>query len=256
MSNATHTSGRFIWHELITPEPKATAGFYGELLGWTTTEVDMGPMGKYTLFKANGVDVAGAIAPPPGKNIPPSWLGYCTALDVDAATKKAAALGAKIMMEPMDIPNIGRFSVFVDGQGAALAAFKSTEERAEQDRPALNTFCWDELLTSDPAAALKLYEGVFGYTHEDKDMGPMGTYHVLKRGDRQAAGVMKHPMQGSPSHWLHYVHVGDVDERTKKAAQLKGGVLVEPQDIPGIGRFSVVKDAQGAAFALFKGAPS
>ncbi|MFO0614692.1 MAG: VOC family protein [Polyangiaceae bacterium] len=253
MSNATTTSGRFIWHELITPEPKATVGFYGELLGWTSSEVDMGPMGKYTLFKSNGVDCAGAIAPPPGKNIPPSWLGYTTTPDVDAAAKKAASLGGKIMMEPSDIPGIGRFAVFVDAQGAALAPFKPKEERAEQERPAIGTFCWDELLTSDPKAALAFYEGVFGYTHEDKDMGPMGTYHVLKRGERQAAGIMKHPMASAPTHWLHYVLVGDVDERTKRAAQLKGSVVVEPQDIPGIGRFSVVKDAQGAAFALFKG---
>lgn len=254
MSNATHTSGRFLWHELITPDPKATVGFYGELLGWTATQVDMGPIGEYTLFKSNGTDVAGAIAPPPGKDIPPAWLGYCSTLDVDAAAKKAAALGGTVMMEPADIPNIGRFAVFVDGQGAAIAAFKAASERAESDRPELYTFCWDELLTSSPASALKLYEGVFGYTHEDKDMGPMGIYHVLKRGDRQAAGIMKHPMPETPSHWLHYVAVDDVDARTKRATQLKGALLVEPRDIPGIGRFSVVKDPKGAAFALFKGA--
>lgn len=254
MTNAKNTSGRFIWHELITPAPKVTAGFYGELFGWTTKDVDMGPIGTYTLFKSNGKDVAGAIAPPPGKDIPPSWLGYATTPDVDAAVKKAASLGATVMMQPEDIPGIGRFAVFVDGQGAAIAPFKPSDEAADDGaRPAVGEFCWDELMTQDPGAALKVYEGVFGYTHEDKDMGPMGTYHILKRGDRQAAGIMKLPMPGAPSHWLHYVHVADVDASTKKVGQLKGGVILEPRDIPGIGRFSVVKDREGAAFALFKG---
>ena len=49
MSKRPNTTGRFIWHELVTPEPKAALGFYGELLNWTTTEMDMGPMGTYTL---------------------------------------------------------------------------------------------------------------------------------------------------------------------------------------------------------------
>jgi predicted enzyme related to lactoylglutathione lyase len=83
----------------------------------------------------------------------------------------------------------------------------------------------------------------------------MGTYHVLKRGDRQTAGVMKAPMPGQPTAWLSYVAVDDVDAKAKRAQQLKGKQIVPPTDIPGIGRFSVVTDVQGAVFALFKASP-
>jgi predicted enzyme related to lactoylglutathione lyase len=212
-------------------------------------------MGKYTVLKSGDLDVGGIAAPPPGAKVPPSWLAYCSALDVDAAAAKATKLGGKVMAQPMDIPNVGRFAVVIDPQGAAIAPFKQAEERAElEGAPPVGSFCWDELITSDPAAALTFYREVFGFTADARDMGPMGTYHVLKRGERQAAGIMKSPMPGQPPAWLGYVAVNDVDERAKKAAQLKGKLIVPPSDIPGIGRFAVVADVQGAAIALFKGA--
>ncbi|HEY4117203.1 MAG TPA: VOC family protein [Byssovorax sp.] len=248
------TSGRFVWHELVTPEPKAALGFYGELLGWTSAEMDMGPAGSYTILKSNGVDVGGALVTPKGSNVPPSWLAYCSTDDVDAAAAKATKLGGKVMMPATDIPKVGRFAVVLDAQGAALAPFKPSEQRPEtNDKPADGTFCWDELLTSDPKAALAFYRDVYGWTSEDKDMGPMGTYHMLKRGDRQAAGIMKTQMPGQPSAWLSYVAVSDVDESAKRAERLKGKVIVPGRDIPGIGRFAVLADREGAVFAVFKG---
>lgn len=257
MSKAPNTSGRIVWHELVTPDPKTALGFYGELFGWTGSEMDMGPAGKYTILKSGGEDVGGAVAPPNGAKIPPSWLAYCTSLDVDAAAKKATALGGKVMSGPLDIPNVGRFAVIVDPQGAALAAFKQVEERPElQGTPPAGAFCWDELLTSDPKAALAFYRDVYGWGVEDKDMGPMGTYHLLKRGERMAAGIMKAPMPGQPPAWLSYVAVNDVDDRAKRAEQLKGKLVVPPSDIPGVGRFAVVADRQGATFGLFQGAPT
>jgi hypothetical protein len=217
----------------------------------------MGPMGTYTIFKSGGVDVGGAIATPKGAKVPPSWLSYCSVSDVDAALTTATKLGGKIMSPAVDVPNVGRFAVVIDAQGAALAPMKPTEQRAELEGPPPNgSFCWDELLTSDPASALAFYKGVYGFTSADKDMGPMGTYHVLNRGERMTAGIMKTQMQGQPSAWLSYIAVDDVDAKAKRAQALHGKLIVPAADIPGIGRFAVVTDAQGAAFALFKGSPS
>jgi len=256
MSKNSNSSGRIVWHELVTPDPKATLGFYGELLGWTSSEMDMGPAGKYTMFKSGGVDVGGAIAPPKGSNVPPSWLAYAAVADVDVATRVATERGGKIMAPPMDIPNVGRFAVVVDPQGGVLAPFKGTTDRPELDgAPPVGTFCWDELLTSDPKAAVAFYSAIYGFTVQERDMGPMGTYNILKRGDRQTAGIMKAPMPGQPTAWLSYVAVDDVDAKAKRAQQLKGKQIVPPTDIPGIGRFSVVTDVQGAVFALFKASP-
>lgn len=251
----SQTSGRIVWHELVTPDPKAAIGFYGELFGWTTTDMDMGPTGTYTIFKAGDRQVGGAIAPPPGKNVPPSWLAYCSVDDVDVALVKATKLGGSVMSPAMDIPNVGRFAVVLDPQGAALAPMTPARPDPEQEGPPpVGTFCWDELHTKDPAEAAKFYSAIYGYTVEENDMGPMGTYRVLKRGERRAGGIMKTRMAEQPSAWLHYVVVPDVDQGEKRAAGLGGKVIVPSMDIPGIGRFSVVTDRQGAAIALFKGA--
>jgi hypothetical protein len=84
-------------------------------------------------------------------------------------------------------------------------------------------------------------------------MGPAGTYHIQLRGERMAAGIMKSPIPGAPSVWLSYVAVANVDASAARAAKLGAKVMMEAADIPGIGRFAVIQDPQGAAIALFTG---
>lgn len=245
------TSGRFYWHELHVGDVEAAKGFYGELFGWKTRAMDM-PMGTYTLISANGKDIGG-IVKLDGKGAP-GWLAYCTAADVDAAAARAKKAGATVHVPPTDIPEVGRFAIVADAQGARIAPFKPAEESPDPDeRPGLGTFCWNELVTQDPEAAKLVYGETFGWTTEGKDMGPMGTYHVLKRGERQAGGIMKAMDPRAPSMWLGYVLVEDVDASFEKAKRSKAHGLVPPTDIPEIGRFAVITDPQGAAVALFKG---
>ena len=120
--------------------------------------------------------------------------------------------------------------------------------------PAVGTFCWSEQMSPDPAKAAKHYQALFGYAVEEKDMGPMGTYRVMKRGDRMTCGIMKNPKDGVPSSWLHYIAVADVDASTRNAKEIGAQVFMEPMDIPKIGRFSVLADPTGSVVALFKGA--
>jgi predicted enzyme related to lactoylglutathione lyase len=82
----------------------------------------------------------------------------------------------------------------------------------------------------------------------------MGTYRIPKSGERQRAGITKFP-PGAPPHpaWLEYIAVKDVDGSTRNARELGAKTLMEPTDIPNIGRFSVIADPTGAAIALFKG---
>ena len=66
-----------------------------------------------------------ASSPEMPAEVPDNWLVYFGAEDVDAQTRKAADLGATVVVEPADIPGTGRFAVLVDPQGAAFALFKS-----------------------------------------------------------------------------------------------------------------------------------
>jgi predicted enzyme related to lactoylglutathione lyase len=252
----TKNTGRFVWHELHTTDRTKAMAFYAQLFGWETKEVPMGPGEPYGLAFLGGKDQAGITKSMAPANVPPHWLPYMHVDNVDQAAAKVKELGGKVLMQPMDIPNVGRFAAVMDPQGAAFAVYTSSKAYPEEaERPPVGAFCWEELMTSDPVAAAKFYSSLFGYTVEEKDMGPMGTYRIMKRGDRQTAGIMKTPPNvPAPPHWLTYVHVTDVDKSARNAREIGAKVMMEPTDIPQIGRFSVIQDPTGAVISLFKGA--
>ncbi len=253
---STSTTGRFVWHELRTTDRATALKFYSTLMGWETKDVSMGPGEPYGLCLMNGKDMAGITKSKAPAHVPPHWLPYIAVDDVDKSVAKLQELGGKLLGPAMDIPNVGRFAPVADPQGAAFALHThATPYPDEPARPPVGAFCWEELMTSDPEAAAQFYSGLFGYTVESMDMGPMGTYRILKRGDRQAAGIMLLPSKVPHSHWLEYLAVGDVDASVRNAKEIGAKVLVEPADIPKIGRFSVLSDPTGAAIAVFKGNP-
>lgn len=119
-------------------------------------------------------------------------------------------------------------------------------------------FSWSELMTSDPEAALGFYQKLFGWTTQTMPM-PEGTYHVVKAGDTSIGGIMKMPPEaaagGMPPTWGCYVTVKDVDACAEQAKSLGGKVLHGPVDIPTVGRFAVIADAQGAWLNIITYAP-
>ena len=252
----TSSNGRFVWHELHTGDRPQAAKFYAQLFGWEIKEFPMGPGEPYSLCLLGGKDIAGITKLMAPAGVPPHWLPYLAVDDVDAFAAKVSQLGGKVMSPPMDIPDVGRFAVAMDPTGAAFALHKHAKPYPEEPaEPPVSGFCWEELLSVDPVASAKFYSSLFGYTVEEMDMGPMGTYRILKSGDRQRAGVMKVPPTAPQhSHWLTYVSVKDVDGSTRNAKEIGAKVLLEPQDIPKIGRFSILSDPTGAAICLFKGA--
>jgi predicted enzyme related to lactoylglutathione lyase len=114
--------GAFSWFELMTTDVEAAKSFYSQLLGWTTKDMPMGDM-NYTVTSVEGEDVGGIMPmPPDAGEMPPSWGIYITVNDVDATVSKAKELGGKILVEPRDIPEVGRFCVIQDPQGAWFSA--------------------------------------------------------------------------------------------------------------------------------------
>ena len=110
-------------------------------------------------------------------------------------------------------------------------------------------FSWSELMTSDPQAALSFYQQLFGWTLEKMPMA-QGDYHVVKTEGTSVGGIRKMPPEaaagGMPPSWCCYVTVKDVDECARQAKALGGRLLHGPADIPGVGRFAVIGDPQGA----------
>jgi predicted enzyme related to lactoylglutathione lyase len=111
--------GAFSWNELTTPDPKAAAEFYGKLFGWETEVLHLGHM-DYSLVKIAGRGIGGIMERKPGG--PNAWTPYVTVENIDGTVEQAQALGAKVCVPPTDIPNVGRFAILTDPQGALIAA--------------------------------------------------------------------------------------------------------------------------------------
>ena len=113
--------GAFSWFELTTSDTEAAKEFYTGLLGWEVREMPMQDM-TYTVIRVGGEDVAGIMGTPPGaENMPPQWSNYITVDNVDATAAKAKELGGSVLVEPRDIPEVGRFCVIRDPQGACFS---------------------------------------------------------------------------------------------------------------------------------------
>jgi len=247
--------GRFVWHDLMTNDRAASLGFYTELFGWKTRDVQMGGMGSYTFIDAGGRENGGVVAMDPGQGIPSHWLSYLTVDDVDDLVQRAGELGLEVKFPPTDIPEVGRFAVVADPTGAHFAPFKGLRPAPEDPEgvPPPGAFCWNELLTRDTAKAGEFYATLCGWSREEVDMGEMGSYTLFKQGEREVAGMMAMPPRAEgPCAWLLYVAVEDVDLAAKRIAELKGVVHVPPTDIPNVGRFAVGADPNGATFAVYR----
>jgi uncharacterized protein len=111
-------------------------------------------------------------------------------------------------------------------------------------------FSWCELMTTDLKGAETFYSKLFGWTMTD---GPVEgiEYRVVSAGGQAIGGLMSLPpdMQQMPPHWGTYVTVDDVDTTVKMVKELGGKVLMSPQDIPTVGRFTLIQDPQGGVIS-------
>ena len=113
--------GALGWNELMTTDVAAARQFYGALFGWETEDYEGGS--GYVMVKVSGEAVGGMMAAPPEcAGMPPAWGVYVTVADVDATARQVEARGGKLLRPPEDIPDIGRFCVLQDPQGATLCA--------------------------------------------------------------------------------------------------------------------------------------
>lgn len=121
----------------------------------------------------------------------------------------------------------------------------------------LGRFVWFELMTTDIAAATAFYGAVAGWSAADSGMPGMA-YTLVSANAVMVGGVMELPPgareAGGRPGWLGYIAATDVDAFAARVAAAGGTVHRGPGDIPGVGRFAVVADPQGAVFVLFKAA--
>ena len=248
--------GTFCWVELATTNGQAAKTFYTQLFGWDYVDNPVGPDMIYTMLKLNGKDV-GALYQMPSEmtaqGIPPNWLNYVSVKSADETAEKAKAAGATLLKDPFDVFTVGRMAVVKDPTGAVFALWQAGTHKGAGIYNVPNSFCWNELGTTDTQKAGEFYSNLFGWTRKVQNFGPM-EYTIFNNGDRGAGGMYKiTPEMGNiPPHWLTYFAVDDCDAKVKKATELGASVMKPAADIPGVGRFAILQDPQAAVFAIIK----
>jgi uncharacterized protein len=110
-------------------------------------------------------------------------------------------------------------------------------------------FVWFDLMTNNPAASPGFYPQVTGWGTTSWN-GP-NPYTMWTANGTPIGGVMSLSPRGSTPHWLSYISSPDTDQTVTVAVDLGARVLKAASDIPTVGRFAVLTDPQGAAFAVF-----
>jgi uncharacterized protein len=251
MSNAD-LRGRFIWHELLTTDTAAAAAFYAKVVPWRTHPSSMP---GYTIWMAGQTQVGGLMAlPADAPGTPPHWLVYVGTPSVDATAEQGQRLGARVVKPASDIPNVGRFAVLADPQGATFAVYTPAGAAASTTPPGgAGGFSWHELATTDVAGALRFYGELFGWRKgPGHDMGAQGIYQLFEHGGAQVGGMCNVQGPSTPPSWLSYVQVADT-QRAVAAAKAAGGRLLHgPMDVPGGSSIALFMDPQGGAFAVHR----
>jgi predicted enzyme related to lactoylglutathione lyase len=247
-------ASNFVWYELMTTDPSVAEAFYKAVVGWSS-EPFGGVDFPYTVLKVGDVGVGGIMTLPPeaaAMGMQPAWLGYIHVADVDAATESVRAAGGAVHRAPADIPNVGRFSVVADPQGAIFMLLAPQGEGG----PRLSGFTpgrigWHELYAIDWPSALDFYAGQYGWTRTEAiDMGPMGTYQLFSVDADQGGGMMNKPANVPAPHWLFYFNVDGIEAAAERVTVNGGQILNGPMEVPGGSWIVQCVDPLGAQFAL------
>jgi predicted enzyme related to lactoylglutathione lyase len=243
----------FVWYELMSSDVAAAKAFYAAVVGWKLQDMPVPGM-TYTILRAGATQVAGLMALPKDAcdaGMRSCWVGYIGVHDADSAAAKVKRLGGTVLKEPADIPNVGRFAVAADPQGAAFNLFKPTQEGQPVVSAEPGHIGWRELHTFEWPKAFEFYAEMFGWSKGDGvDMGPMGTYQLFKIGGVAMGAMFNSPAAEKQRFWLYYFNVGDIDAAAKRVTDEGGKIMLAPQQVPGGGWIVQAADPQGAAFAL------
>jgi uncharacterized protein len=249
-----NSHGGFVWYELITNDAETAKAFYADVLGWGTRDASM-PGSAYSLFTVRDTPVTGLMNLPEDARrarAPPHWMGYVSVDDVDAAVHRTRQLGGAIRIPPTDIPNISRFSVVADPQGAALALVKGMKPSQTQltEPGALGRVGWHELFAADWEQAFTFYSELFGWKKKHTDVSPMGTFQQFAAGGATIGGMSTKPTTLPLPFWLYYFNVSDVEAAAKRVEDGGGKVLYGPTTVAGGACVVQCADPQGAIFGL------
>jgi predicted enzyme related to lactoylglutathione lyase len=258
--------GQFVWYDLMTSDVDAAKRFYPPLAGWSTQPfAQSSPENPYTMWTHGGTAIGGVArltSEQRARGIPPHWMPSVEVNNVDNSIRQAESLGGKVAVPPMEVPDVGRYAILQDPQGAMLAIFTpkgGPMDTAFDGTPKVGRVSWHELMTTDYKKAFDFYRQLFGWDKTgEMDMGGGEMYVMYGKKNKPPYGGMftrTADMANVPPFWLPYIFVKDLKKSIESATRAGAKVVNGPMDVPG-GSIVVLQDPQGATIALHQGAPA
>lgn len=257
------TTNTFCWTEIATTDLETCKSFYQNVFGWETKKGEIPSDGfAYEEYSVpNGFPMGGIFemqAEMYGGEIPPAhFMNYISVENVDEMTSKAFELNGKIISPPMDIPNVGRFSVIQDPTGAvfSLITLKETYPPSPvSSNPGELT--WYELNTKNIEQAKSFYQEFLGWeinpSEHSKDYFSISLNGVSFGGMLQINQDWGEGWENIPSNWLNYIAVDNCDETVEKIKENGGNICIDNFVVENVGKMAVASDSIGAVFSIIQ----
>ena len=247
-------SGKIIFVRLVTPDLSAAEHFYGILFGWRFHDMAL-PGVRYAVATLDGHIVAGlAQLPLPSNGRRPAWLNFIATADTDTTTRLAVKQGAKVLVAPRNVPDLGRVAILVDPQGAAFAILQSSSGDPPDVLGDDGAWIWSSLITSNPNADAAFYQSLFGYEVYAAPGAAQDGHLIVASQGYARASVNPLPTQRPGQHpqWLNFVRVADAAASAQQATALGGRVLVPPHPDRDGNVVALIADPQGAVLGLLQ----
>ena len=256
--------GSFIWYELMTTDMAAAQKFYAAVVGWKISDAfpndDPDGIDYRMVVRSDGGNAGGALLLSKAmcdQGARPTWIGYLSVKNVDAACAAIAADGGRLLMPKRVLP-VGEIAMVADPLGTpfyVMSAVPPPDKPAAVsdvfDPNATERVNWNELATTDLQRAKAFYAKHFGYEfNESMPMGELGDYCFVDHHGVRLGAVMPKPTDSPLSGWLFYFGVASIAQAKRAIEQGGGKVLMEPHEVPGGSWIVVALDPQGAPFGV------
>jgi predicted enzyme related to lactoylglutathione lyase len=240
--------GKFIWHDLLTPDPQSAGKFYEELFGW---QIDY--QGHYAVVRHGGKLIAGILRVEPADDRIRDgvWMPSVSVADVDEAASLVEANGGKVLKGPVDMDQRGRAVLISDPQRAHLVLLSAKGGDPADAEAAIGDWLWDEIWTNDPDKTSSFYQSVLGY--DEVDLGDK--YDVFIHQGEWRAGMRHVGDEKEYRLWMPVVRVADPMAIAQRVSELGGVVWVAPDEAPSDGNTALIGDATGALLLIQRWPP-
>ncbi|MGP4098055.1 VOC family protein [Nonomuraea sp. KM90] len=240
------------WVDLSSTDVGASARFYEEVLGWRAETIDDPAAGGYGMFLHGDRKVAGLVPAMAGQPVS-TWDTFVATDDAEALADRVRQAGGTVAMKPTQVFEHGIVTVFRAPDGSFAAGWQAGDHPGAELVNEPVSFCWSELVTRDLPAAETFYPAVFGWDPRPLETPP-GKYTEWHVGGHAVGGMLEmdpgYPA-ATPSFWMTYVAVADLDATTAAAERAGARMLVSGVDATP-GRFSAFTDPHGATISIIQ----